>query len=396
MISLKANVLLILFSLLSLTMKGQDPVRMFIFGHSLLDHRPPIIPTPSDETTVPHWLNKLGDADNIAHFIGGQYGFLPQHRRTPPISQWGYNEVPGVWESDTETFAEAEINTIVITAGNFMQWQGPEEEYVTDPGVSPVSATGDIVDWVDEQSDLEVKYYIYENWPDMAPFLGAGFPPSSNELTSYLQHTQGEFHEWWIDYHDRMLQTHPEINIRMIPVGPILSDIIIDILGEEIPATELYEDDAPHGRASLYFLASTITYMAIAERRISSSYSVPDIVHTSIRNRFPEIVDRIWIELNHFNLGNGKSRVFYDQTSSVLLATADHTTLYPTLAQDIIFIESDMPQNVIVTSVDGRYQKEYKIHSGTNQIDIHNLDPGMYYVMNNTYGTGVVKFVKNN
>ena len=394
MISLKANVFFFLFILLSLSIKGQDPVRMFIFGHSLLDHRPPINPTPSNETTVPHWLKKLGDADNIDHFIGGQYGFLPQHRRTPPISQWGYDCVPGVWESDTETFAEAKINTILITAGNFMQWQGPEEEYVTDPGVSPVSATGDIVDWVDDQSDQEVRYYIYENWPDMAPFLSGDFPPSPSELTSYLQHTKEAFHDWWIDYQDRMLQTHPDVNIRMIPVGPILSDIIMDVLGDDIPASELYEDNAPHGRASLYFLAGTITYMAVAERRISSSYVVPDIVHASIRNRISEIVDRIWIELNEFNLDNGNSRVFYDQTSSVDNPIETDVIVYPTIAHRQIQLNSETIKRISIFSMDGRHQGSHELFPGVNDINILNYNPGLYYILNKDNGSRIAKFVK--
>ena len=34
----------------------QTNVRNYIFGHSLIVHTPPQFPTPSDETTVPHWL----------------------------------------------------------------------------------------------------------------------------------------------------------------------------------------------------------------------------------------------------------------------------------------------------------------------------------------------------
>lgn len=41
-----------------------DTSRMFIFGHSLIDHRPPAIPTPSDETTVSHWIYLLGKESN--------------------------------------------------------------------------------------------------------------------------------------------------------------------------------------------------------------------------------------------------------------------------------------------------------------------------------------------
>jgi len=48
-------------------------------------------------------------------------GFLTSHRNLPPNSQWGYDIVPGVWDQDNETFAEAEISTTMITVGNFIQ-----------------------------------------------------------------------------------------------------------------------------------------------------------------------------------------------------------------------------------------------------------------------------------
>lgn len=144
-------------------------IRNFIFGHSLIDHRPPAIPTPSNETTVPHWIYLLAEAAGHKYSAGGQYGFLPQHADLPPFSQWGYDIVPGVWESDTESFSDADITTSLITAANFAQWQGPEEEYYPPgSGDSPLSTTIAIADWLAEQEE-GITIYVYENWPDM-PF----------------------------------------------------------------------------------------------------------------------------------------------------------------------------------------------------------------------------------
>ncbi|MEO0731460.1 MAG: hypothetical protein AAFZ52_01395 [Bacteroidota bacterium] len=313
--------LALILASLTLTAQQQDK-RLFIFGHSLIDHRPPAIPTPSDETTVPHWLHLLATEAGHTTAVGGQYGFLPQHANVPPISQWGYDLVPGVWESDTEAFGEADVNTILLTAGNFMQWQGPDQEYPGDPGITPINATTTVFDWVNQQ-ETGVTYFIYENWPDMAPYLSAGMPPTAAEFAAYNAYTTGDFHDWWLAYQDSMLLRLPELPPRMIPVGPTLVKLLTDpVLGlDDIPLLELYEDDAPHGRPSLYFLAALITYAAVYEEPAPASYAVPAIVHPDIRTAYAAINDTIWAELQAFNDPTGNSRVFSLGALPVVLAS---------------------------------------------------------------------------
>lgn len=295
-------------------------LRTFIFGHSLLDHRPPMMPTPSDETTIPHWLYLLAQEAGHTYGSSGQYGFLPQHDNLPPFSQWGYDIVPPVWDSDTEVFSEADFTTILITAGNFMQWQGPDQAYPNEGGVTPISATETIVDWLLSQEE-NLNIYIYENWPDMAPYLSEGtFPPSASDMNNYHTYTNGAFHDWWIDYHDALLSSRAAINVRMIPVGPILSHLMQNTSVFQIAVTDLYEDDAPHGKPTLYFLASLITYMAIFEEKAPSGYTVPTIVSSVVQANYSDIVDVIWNELQAFNDDSGNSRVFYQE---IIIADSD-------------------------------------------------------------------------
>lgn len=305
-------ILILAFLINSQALDAQpDTTTMYIFGHSLLDHRPPINPTPSDETTVPHWLHLLTEHENNHYKVSGQYGFLPQHANLPPFSQWGYDIVEGAWESDLEDFSEADFNKILITAGNFMQWQAPDAPYPGEGGMTPVSATEDIMDWLVLQED-EIDIYIYENWPDMAPYLSGGtFPPSDTDFENYNAYTLGAFHDWWIDYQDLLLDSRPDINIRMIPVGPIMAQLFGDTILHEIPILDLYEDDAPHGRPTAYFVASLITYMAVNDQKAAVDYSVPSIVNSIVADNYEALVDYIWNELNVFNDEDGESRVFY-------------------------------------------------------------------------------------
>ncbi len=293
---------------------GAEPIttniRLFMFGHSLMNHEPPAIPTPSNETSIPHWMHFLAEASEFDFNANGQYGFLPQHRNLPPISQWGFDHVQSIWDSDTQAFDEADFNTILLTAGNFIQWQPANENYFGDD-ISPLQATVEIFEWCNQQED-DMDLYIYENWPDMDPYLANEFPEvSTEEFAAYNAYTLGEFHDWWIDYQDMVNEELAPLEVKMIPVGPILSLLLTEIDDlAAIPITELYEDGAPHGRATIYFLAGLITHTALYGAPGPASYEIPDTVHENVRENYDDIILFIWEELEDFNYNDGTSRVW--------------------------------------------------------------------------------------
>jgi len=286
-------------------------LRTFIFGHSLIVHDPPAIPTPSNETTVPHWVAELSFAAGYEYAVSGQYGFLPQHANLPPVAQWGFDRAAGAWDSDTEAFSDANFNSILLTAGNFIQYQPATTAYEGDnsDNITPVGATLEIFDWV-EQQETGTAIYIYENWPDMAGFLNNGVPATTNEFQAYNEFTLGDFHDWWLAYHETIRAQRPELNVKMIPVGPIISKLLTETDLSNIPFSELYEDDAPHGRPTIYFLAGLVTYMAMYGVKTPANFQVPDTVNELVRMNYTSTVDFIWNELEDFNDGNGNNLVF--------------------------------------------------------------------------------------
>jgi len=282
-------------------------LRTFIFGHSLLNHELQKFPTPSQETSVPHWMYLLASEAGYSFNASGQYGFLPQHAQLPPSSQWGFDLFEGVWDSETQSFKDAEFNSILMTAANFIQWQAPNEHYPNE-NISPIEASLSIIDWVHKEQPKAI-IYIYENWPEMAQYMQS-FPPSKTEFSAYNAYTLSDFHNWWLDYQDMLTAARLSVNIRMIPVGPILAKVISSTALSEIPIAELYEDDAPHGRATLYFLAALVTYMAMYQSEAPASFQAPDIIHAAVNQNYPEIVALIWAELQAFKDQDGNSRVW--------------------------------------------------------------------------------------
>lgn len=281
-------------------------VRNHIFGHSLILHQ--------DDANVPMWLHALAAEAGYTYGMSGQYGFADTHANNlPPFPQWGVSGVTGAWDSDTgDRFEDIDFNTILFTEANFRQYFPPTER---DPDnilpESSVASTIKVFDWV-ESREPGARFVIYENWPDMGGRTTADFSstfPSAAELAAYHSFTSGDFHRWWVDYQDGLRAARPDLEIHMIPVGSVMANLLTGVLSD-VPASALYEDDAPHGLPTLYFLAGLITYMGLYGVEAPMTYTPPGHIHEFVRARYPQLVQTIWAELSGFQDASGANRVW--------------------------------------------------------------------------------------
>jgi len=284
-----------------------DDVRNYIFGHSLILHSP--------VANVPRWLHALSQHAGYSYGMSGQYGFADTHAgNLPPFAQWGVPDVPSVWDDDTGiSFEDTNFDTILFTEANFRQYYPPTEP---DPdgflSTSTVDATITVFDWVHAAEPTGVRYVIYENWPDMAGYTNADFQgsfPSANELDAYHTYTMGAFHDWWVDYHDAMMAQRPGLNVRIIPVGSVMAQLLTGTLAG-IPAQALYEDDAPHGQPTLYFIAGVITYMGLYGVPAPDDFVIPNDIDAGVVALYPQIVSEAWAALESFVDADGNNRVW--------------------------------------------------------------------------------------
>lgn len=290
----------------------QQSIRSFMFGHSLMDHRPPLNPTPSDETTIAHWIYLLSQAAGHTYEATGRFGPLElQASNLPPSSDWGYDIVPRAWDNETQpSFAAADFNNAIFTELNYVQWQAPTDPYWNGNGTSPVTAAANLTTWLKNQ-EPNIAVYLYENWPDMAPFIaGEGFPASTTEFANYCANTQGEWHDWWIDYHDALTSALAGQEVLLIPVGPIMAELQSSWPLNQIAFEDWYEDNAPHGRPNLYFLAGLITYSAIFQEQAPSNFTPPTLLHSTLQEEYASVKALVWNALQTYTFPNGDSRVF--------------------------------------------------------------------------------------
>ncbi len=102
---------------------------------------------------------------------------------------------------------------------------------------------------------------------------------------------QGIDHEWYLGYVADLRAARPDADIALIPVGQLLSRLLSTPPFNAIPATDLYEDDAPHGTPTLYALAAAVTYAALYGAPPPGDYALPATVHPIVRANWPAALD---------------------------------------------------------------------------------------------------------
>lgn len=365
---------------LSLSSFGQDTLRTYIFGHSLIHHENRVNPVPTEETSVPYWMHFLTKEAGNRFEVSGRYGFIPQHARGDIWSQWSFDSVPSAWNSFISPFSSVGFDNILITPANFIQWQKPSADYWNETR-SVIDFTSDVFDSVLVRESA-MDFYIYENWPDLGP-RAAAFPPTPKEWETYNDYLNGHFHDWFLEYHDSMVLRHPNHFVKMIPVGPVISKVLSTAPFNKIPIDSLYEDDAPHGRPSVYFLAALTTYMAINHEKAPLGYRPPNFINgyymvdKAIIDNYATVVDLIWKELKAFNFRNGDSRVFISKilTEVEEMTTEPKWTVYPNPSNNWVKVESAIDVECIqLYSSKG----ELVIAGKQRQLDVTRVLPGLY------------------
>lgn len=371
-------VLTIMFSfvfLLNFNISAQVNQKNYIFGHSLIWH---VTQTNPNEHAVPYWLHLLAQASGNTYSMSGRFGTLNVHgNNLPATSNWGMNGVTQAWTGN-QTFSQVNFDNVLISPDNYIQWQAPTAPYWNDT-ISPLSYTRRVFNWVNLQSNA-MKYYIYESWPEMTSTFG-GFPPSPAGWLAYNNYSTGTpkaFHDWFLAYHDSLIVAYPNNCVKMIPVGPTLGKLLQQSPYNGIASTTLYEDDAPHGRPTKYFLASLVTFMAMYEHKAPASFVVPSSIDPIIANNYQQVVDFIWNELLNFKLPSGQSRVFCNNPTSSLKTNSEENilTIYPNPLKTNININSTLP--ILITEVLDPFGN-IVLKSKLNNIDFSSVSNGVYY-----------------
>lgn len=270
-------------------------VRQFTFNHSLWEH------DIFNNATTGYWIGEMAAASNTSYAWNGQFGQLDS-TPLPAIPQLGSSNSDNVWIPESLTFDQLSLNNVVIMPPNWIQiFQGLDGSF---SGPAPVAIqeltnAQRVIDYVvTHQPSLPV--YIYEHWPEASRF---SYPPSNSDFSQYNQATSNEYHQWFVNYQNQLRASRPTVDIRMIPVGPIIAEIMENNAFQTagLNYESLYVDNDPHGTPNLYFLAGLITYQALFGQAVDINYIPPAQIAPEIINDFAALNTFVWNRLNHYN-----------------------------------------------------------------------------------------------
>jgi hypothetical protein len=257
-------------------------------------------------TVTGYWVGEFALASGTTYGWNGQFGQLDYHG-VPPLPQLGSENSDSVFPPEidessspqeiTEAFTTlVDIDNIIIMPPNFGQADG-------DSVVNMVTDARRVIDWLINQGQKsDIPIYIYEHWPE-----AVSDDLSASQWQAYHDETTGSYHQWFLDFQNSLLGNYPNVDFRTIPVGPIIAEILQNsaLDASRLSFADLYEDDAPHGRPNLYFLAGLVTYQSMYGQRVSGDYR-PSIdlfggVSVEIADDFSDLNDFVWERLNYYN-----------------------------------------------------------------------------------------------
>lgn len=262
-----------------------NDVREYVFGNSLY-----VWAVGNPELSVSYWMDAMAEQAGKTYASAMQTGMLTLHDNLPARPHITIDGVTEAWDPDTgQSFAEAGFNQITLSPVNFVQDQTPDSGYWIEPETTPVTASLRIIDWAIARAP-GATVNIYETWPEMEGFIGS-FPPSDNEFASWVNYLKGDWHQWWVSLTEMIRDARPDLDIRLISVGPKLIDMLEDPgLGlSGLSPTDLFQDSAPHGTPTLYLLSSMIHYSALYGTAPARVLDLPDSIHPTVAARINAI-----------------------------------------------------------------------------------------------------------
>lgn len=259
--------------------------RVYFFANSLVNHK-----SDSDETTVPHWLHHLALAGKRKFAANGQWGLLRNFiKDLPPTDNWSFKDVPKAWHPSQSEFKDANFSAVISNPGNFIQYKSVDTPYPDEAdNLSPLSATLQLFDWVSAQ-DPDVEFYIYEGWSN-SDRQSKSFPLSKSAMSSYQAFNRGEYHEWYLDYVEKIRSSRPSIKVELIPVASVLAKVYTETPLKALDPREIYSDLSPHGTNTTYFLAALVTYTKIYRALPPEDFIVPPTLPELVRNNYRDII----------------------------------------------------------------------------------------------------------
>lgn len=250
-------------------------------------------------TSTANWLHRLAVAapgGGNVYTCGWQFGFA-NGWVTPPAAQ-GQEVAPSPHMSGASWTGGSLIEVVEFVPDNF---SGPtfDPNVTNDLGFAYQPRLLELIDAWQANAPHGIPadrvYAVYAGWPDMGTY-GDPATISPAQITAYINWGLGGYQTWMELLVSRLQTARPGLNIRLHNVNRAVLLTWRDTVVSTIPAGQLFEDNAPHGRSTWYFLAAVADYIELFDEKPPAGFAFDGgwNVHATVTANYQTIVDFMW------------------------------------------------------------------------------------------------------
>jgi hypothetical protein len=252
-------------------------------------------------TNVGNWIARLvaqAPAGSKTYTLGAEFGFFNQWS-LPPRSRVQHAEAssPHVDPFSSSWNRAQNVDVVEFVPDNFDGY-GFDPAANTNMGASYQTVLLSLIDqWQANAPNPSRRYAVYAGWPQLNGY-GAGSVGalSAPQIANWIGFGLGAYQTWMELLVSRLRAARPGLDIRLHNVSRSVLIAYRDSVVRTIPATTLFEDLAPHGRSSWYFLAAVADYIALYGEKPPANFNFNAAwgVSPVITANYQAIVDVIW------------------------------------------------------------------------------------------------------
>jgi|GEM_PF-2119130 hypothetical protein len=355
---------------------GIDSVHMYYYKNSLYNHLETANNDANSSTNIGNWIARMASADTLPKkaTLGSVFGFFHQWT-VPPRANNFHSEIstPHIpkWNA-TWTGAE-KIDFVGFVPDNF-DGQGFDPADTTNMGDAYERKLLYLIDqWEENASNDNRRYVLYAGWPNLNGYGGTNADPSTitpTQFSNWRAFGLGSYQNWMELLVTRLSNARPLIDIRLHNINKVLLMCHENTLVGDIPPEMLFEDLAPHGRSTWYFLAAVAEYIELYNEKPPMNFVFNPNWNVDVRvtSNYQTLVDYIWgvlkddVTLSSFNEKEIQKPI----------------RIYPNPANDKIYIHTTESEFEI--EISNTFGQVIISEFNTKIISINQLPAGTYFV----------------
>ncbi|MFT5724136.1 MAG: hypothetical protein ACI9JN_001253 [Bacteroidia bacterium] len=369
--------ILLLFSVSYGTTFSQtgDTVDMYYYKNSLHNHLETGNSEANSSTNVGNWIARFTATPSNPKMatLGSVFGFFPQWSVPPRANNFHAEITTPHLEKWTAAWADAEeIDLLGFVPDNF-DGQSFDPSDTTNMGEAYVTKLLFLIDaWESNAANTDRRYVVYAGWPALNRYGGTNDDPGTltpSGIANWHSYGLGDYQDWMELLVSQLQDARPALDIRLNNISKAVLMCHQNTVVKDMEATALFEDLAPHGRATWYFLAAVAEYIEVFGEKPPANFEFKSewFVDSTVTSNYQPIVDYIWSVLK-----GGSSSVAPDAMPDLQL------TLFPNPANETVEVNtSESAFEICVYNALG----QIVVHQESKHvIDVHQLSPGTYYV----------------